>query len=1064
MTKKSFSIKTLLLSIILILSFVFLQNSWFFASIINHSSGDIVDASTDAISSQDVTSSLGLGNPSFNESSSSSSYPQTPKSWVVWDDTNKSEPNKKGIINLSNDVYALQYKNYGLENYTQPPLQGSGSEQSVLMINAGENSRNYGYKTESDITLASNSFYTISLYVYTNSSSTASVYLTGSDFDKLETAQITNINTYSTWQQVVFYIATGTNSSSSMGIQLFLGEKSSVGGSTGFVLFDNIKITRYSGDAFESVRGTGANSSYINLQPTYISSGNGYITNGDFSNKLTDWTYDSTASYIADFENQLYINGDYVKIGDNQRGDSAGVLLTAKDSYSAITSSEFSVERQGLYRITFWAKGEITSGSVNFVVSSEQPDTSLPEDDKKEKLTQTISTLATDASNFDNKWALYAFYIVGNPLFDANEVTLTLGIGSENASATGYIAIANIRSEKVTTEQKTLASSNNANSATLNLHKNASLNFANGAFNYVEITEIDSTAPLAPLNWTKQNENASGSGVVNIKSTNWTIDIDRPTNDDDYSNNVLMIRNDYISDKTGYQGYTSEGVSLTSNGYAEITVKAYTRSISDNGNAFITIKNDDDVILHQIKLKSTNSWQTYKIYLHNYLTAQTVHLSLSLGNENTATTGVAFFDDCIIDTSITEDTFNAVTTNNNTYSVDLTKNSLTANENGTPSFWTATNAGNTAEVSGGITHINSYGPGNPTAPATDINQVMYIQAFDPAYYYYQNKLDYTFSSGTYYKISVYVRTVDITPDVEGEYDASGNQIVHGAFISIDGIDKSFTGINTAPKNTTNAFDEKTNEWKEYIIYINPTSELQGAIKLGLGQSTMLTSGYAFFANLNVSSMTEDEYKSETSTLDTENLPSNILIATNTTEDEDEDSGKTYNQIDWFAIPTVIIAVAVIVAVVGFFIKNVYRSRPKKSTTVNTDYDRLQTLLKDVDRRERKTAIKHKIDLLHEELKQSQEFLKQETEELEKQTLAYNTAKEIAQDNPTVQLELPDVKQIEESIAIQQEKIEQIELDIRILEDERNRINERAKKDLERAQKKASKQDNIKKRK
>ena len=121
--------------------------------------------------------------------------------------------------------------------------------------------------------------------------------------------------------------------------------------------------------------------------------------------------------------------------------------------------------------------------------------------------------------------------------------------------------------------------------------------------------------------------------------------------------------------------------------------------------------------------------------------------------------------------------------------------------------------------------------------------------------------------------------------------------------------------------------------------------------------------------------------------------------------------------------------------------------PRKTDKINNNYDRLQTLLKDVDRRERKTAINHKIKLLHEELAQSKQFLQQESEELARQTEAYNTAKEIAQDNPTVELELPDVKQIQKSIEIQQDKIEQIELDIKILEDERDRINQQSKIDI-----------------
>ena len=406
----------------------------------------------------------------------------------------------------------------------------------------------------------------------------------------------------------------------------------------------------------------------------------------------------------------------------------------------------------------------------------------------------------------------------------------------------------------------------------------------------------------------------------------------------------------------------------------------------------------------------------------------------------------------------------------------MNTNSLTANTDGTPTYWTPTNSVETSEASSGIMDVRDYDDyflGRPLAPAEDQYDVMYIAATEPTYYYLSSNLTYNFTSGTYYKVSVQVRTVDITPDVDGEYDANGIEIVHGASISIDGIDSSFSGINTAKdieysSDTTIAqkFSDDKNGWKTYTIYINTTSDVEGTIRLGLGTSTMTTTGYAFFANLTVETLDEDAYNNETSQYDPEDLPNNILLATNTVTDEEDTTTGTYNPMDWFAIPTIIIAVAVIVAVVGFFIRKLYKSRPVKKAVINNDYDRLQTLLKDVDRRERKAAIKHKIDLLHEELKQSQEFLEQELAELEKQKGAFDTAKEIAQDNPKVELELPDVKQLEKEIKIQQAKIEQIELDIRILEDERDRIIAQAKREVEKAEQKQAKaeQKNIKKRK
>ncbi len=1075
MTKKSFSIKSFLLIVILALSFVFMQNAWFFAGIIGSGTqlrAD-VDTTTDAISSTDVTSNL--SNNTF--ANGNGSFPQTPTSWNVWDENTKIVPEKSGLIDLSDRAYANNYSAYGLTGFKKPVASNNGTENYVLMINSGNRGDtsvryNYGYANETDISLEANSFYSISTLVYTSydtnrdgtvaSSAYASVYLTGTDVEDLPESTITRINTQGGWQNVTFYIATGTDSNTSVGLELFLGEKSTLGGSAGYVLFDNITITRYSGDAFQNVLNASPYSSFVDLRPDYLASGDGFVTNGDFATNIdTGWTQEASSSgntqYVTDFNKQLEINDENVLIGNNQRGDNRGVVVSANSGYNAIKSDDIEIKQHGLYRITFWAKGNLESGNANFVVSGYLPEqTVLPDEENPEGVlqSQTISALATNAIALNNNWAMYAFYIEGNPLFDCT-INLTLGVGTESASATGYVAVAGVRSEKITTEQQTSATENNSNSATLSMNNFGALSFVNGAFNLVDINEENTTYPLTPKNWTQTNENASGSGVVNLLPETWNnsnLGIVRPAKDDgDFSDNVLMVRNDTAN----YQGYTSESVNLAADGYALITVDVFTRSISQNGYAYVTIKNANDVVIHQIKLRSTNSWQTYQIYIHNYYVAQDLTATLSLGDEAQTASGVAFFDNCIINTSITEETFNGIEAGNNTFVVDLATNSLTASDGITPTYWTGhIGADFDAEnIDSGLIDVRNYEQyfaGNPTAPTEDNNKVLFISASSPSYYYYSSNLTYTFTSGTYYKVSVLVRTINVPENIEGQYDDSGNPYLNGASISIDGIDSSFTGIRTSQsdKNKTleQMFDDTTNTWQEYIMYINTTSDVNGVIRLGLGTQTMPTTGYAFFANLSVTSMTEDEYNSETATLDPEDLPSNIVLATNTPTDE-EDTPTTYSPFDWFAIPTVIIAVAVIVAVVGYYIKRFYQNHPRKATvSVGSDYDRLQTLLKDVDRRERKTAIKHKIDLLHEELKQSQEFLQQEQAEFNKKMQAYNTAKEIAQDNPNVQLELPDEKQIQKSIKIQEDKIEQIETDIRILEDEYERINSQIKKD------------------
>ena len=75
-------------------------------------------------------------------------------------------------------------------------------------------------------------------------------------------------------------------------------------------------------------------------------------------------------------------------------------------------------------------------------------------------------------------------------------------------------------------------------------------------------------------------------------------------------------------------------------------------------------------------------WQIYKIYLHNYYLAQDLTAELSLGEEAQTAYGIAFFDNCTIDTSITEDVFNEITASDKIIKIDLETNSLmSADEN-----------------------------------------------------------------------------------------------------------------------------------------------------------------------------------------------------------------------------------------------------------------------------------------------------------------------------------------------------------------------------------------------
>ena len=1059
MTKISFSIKSLIFAIVIGISLLLCSNTWAFVKTTNNGS---TWADT-AINSQVIT---GFANGNFESYSGSSTEPMTPSSWSFAGQQSNNKDPKSGLITLNpNTLTTKQKESIGLKDYDTPPLiDSSKPNNKVLMINSNGNSLYYGYESNAAVELEANSYYKIDALVYVDNA-TASLYLTGDDFNDLNSSKIcvTSGNGQKAWHNVTFFVSTSSFKKSSVKIQLYIGQRAHISNSVarvsdGFVLFDDVQVTRLSGSEYVlNKASSNAINTEIDLSDTAIAAGDGFVQNGNFVNGSTNWTEDDNSlNGRVIFTNSLNItqtlNKETVTFGTRQSVDNNknAVILSVNNGYVSIKSADISIKQHQLYKISFWAKGKLTSGSANFVLGG-----NLPESIEETYQSVQITGLSTSTESINNNWGLYEFFVEGNPLSDAT-INLNLGLGTKDSSATGYVAITDIKSYLISSDEMTSNKSINSDAKTLSLYPSSTLSFANYAFNLVDLDSAGQvTYPLTPKNWTSQNSNNTKSGVVNIESSIWSSqanlsNIDRPYKTSNFSDNVLMLNTE-----NDYQSYKSDSQTLSSSGYALISFDANVKKIT-KGKAYVLVKNSDNIVLAQINLTSkTNNWENYKIYLHNYLKDQTITLTLGFGEQDSPAIGQVYFDNCKFDSSITEETFNGIVANEKTIVQDFNKDllSLTSTDNKEPLLWEFSIIEDNADatIKNGIINTDDFnnakiGGTNPGMPTDSTStKVLVINSSSPIYAQYSSKLKYTFSASTYYKISIYVKTSDLTVDEIPAYTEDGFTITRGASILLKNMDQQFTGINTK-----NSLDQ--NEWKNYIFYIYTTEDTESEILLGLGCENMPTAGFAYFADLSVSQLSEDEYKNEILLYDEENLPDNVLLATNTPEDGDDSHTTGFGSVDPFAISTIIIAAAVVVAIIGVLIRRFHHARPKKAAVVNNNYDRLQTLLKDVDRRERKTAINHKIQLLQEELEQSEKFLEQEKADLKAKTDSFNTAKEIAKDNPNVELDAPDVKQIIKNIDTQTAKIEQIENDIRILEEEKAKINKQAKKAIEKTDK------------
>ena len=1029
MTKKHFSINSIILAVLLGVSFLFLPCLTPISFSGQAATPVAWASSTSAI---DVTTSAGLSDPNFTNGSGTSNSPQTPSKWSVSDSSGVT-PEYTGIVNLSGSSISNSNtrKNYGFTKYNDEYLNTSffldpdGDDTKVLLINSPTDPTSYGYSSSS-FNLEANSYYEIKMYVYTYQNASASVYLIGNDFD--ESAKIINIKSTKNWQIVSFFIKTSNDSNPSAKLELFMGEKNKPG-CTGFVCFDNISIMQLSKSAYTETKQASTNYLEVDLTSslTPITEGNGYVKNGDFATDLTDW--ESSGVRFANFNESVLINGENVFIGTNQYGDNTGALLIANNSFASLKSSEFDVARMKTYRINFWAKHSITSGDAKFEIVGNQSEEAylVPEEQSA-----SITNLETGTA-INNEWTNYDLYITGDSRFDTTAY-IRFSLGSEEETATGYVAIAGIRSYEVTNSEKTKATSANSNNASLSMENSTSLTFANSTFNSVTIE--DDQLPT-PNDWTQLNSNNFESGVVNVKTEYWeNTSTTCPSKANNYSDNVLQIHN---SNDNSYQAYKSDSATVSADSCAKLTFDVRTQDV--NGAVWATLTDGNNNLIYKLDIDSSYRWTTYTVAIKNYNQDLELQLTLYLGNSSSPATGYAFFDNCTLNTSLTEDEFNGLTISENTKKIDLSTETITANDNGQPRYLTQTTDSGSPNV--GIVKAKDFNLGvsknTLDGPNDGNDEVLYIYSSTPTNTKLTTNFSYTFDTDNYYKVSVKVKTIGVQKSDEYRFGKNGEKVLYGATFRVEGIDKYFTGINT--RTSTNdlsisqQFAETSNEWVEYSIYINVEESKTGHIIFGLGNDEIKASGYVFFTDLNVKTLTEDEYKSQTSTYETE-VPFNVLLATSTEDDEDEDNTQTsFDSAAWFAIPTAIIAVAVIVAIVGYFIRRAKREKPVKEKIGEADYNRLSTLLKDVDKKERKTEIKHKITLLREELKQSEKYLAEETEELRKVRAGEVDTTDGKPINP---------KQLEKSIETQKAKISEIELDIKVLEAEYQKILDKQK--------------------
>ena len=154
------------------------------------------------------------------------------------------------------------------------------------------------------------------------------------------------------------------------------------------------------------------------------------------------------------------------------------------------------------------------------------------------------------------------------------------------------------------------------------------------------------------------------------------------------------------------------------------------------------------------------------------------------------------------------------------------------------------------------------------------------------------------TTGNYYKFTVYVKTM-FTSTSDEDY---------GAEFSLNGIEEKIDKI-VAP------------EWTKYTIYVNCTEDVSINLKFALKSADTNTAGIVFFDNFAYETVDADDFN--VTRLNFEDDKTYLFIGdTNADTDNNENSNNFNPTALWYAIPTALLAVALILALVVYLMKKV----------------------------------------------------------------------------------------------------------------------------------------------
>lgn len=922
-----------------------------------------------------------------------------------------------GIINVNSDSFAKS--TYYLDK--NPEKKSTTiDDDKILMINSknadGSQQTNQGYKSN-DISLDANSYYIVSILAKTINNARGSIYVTGlEDYKDENSAKFEKITTNDYWEEYKFYIA--TEQSKTVNLELWLGSNANENyQSSDAVFFDEVQINKISNDLFNET--TNAKQKVINYQNENIVA----ITNANFeTGDLTNWTKaelsDSLGGYgkvINISSNDVMLSYGLLPLGTDLTKNNTFGLVISNNNASAVgykLSSPVALGWGDYLKVSANVKvSENMSGNA-YVVIRENDDvrnfqTNLGIDNEEKLYNATTNKLSINSNSsdkFKNNYQTVTFYLKGHNFYNTSfSVEFWLGYNDEEnkETAVGYAVFDNLKIENISGEEYKSATTSTYVSKIEYKTTSEKESFTNGEFNSFSKNEKTLTYPYKAEDWNvvSSNEEQTVAGVININNDIYNNikpqigNIANPghkntgTND---TNNIMMLWNKSAQ----AQSIQSNSFTVSEEKYYNLNFNFKTLATTSNTNLVNVevLDNDNNVVFVEKNINSLDIWKNYSLLVRAEKASSSLSIRISLGFEENKASGYLFIDNVKLTEITALENYNEYVENNHVIDFTSGKFNLKSYEKNSHDYYTPLAYNGNAE-NGSVDHAIAgvidakenntveLNPNNTNA----LKNMLVIETFNHVTYSFTSKDTISLTADKYYQFDIDIKTILEDNNLEYEED------YYGAEFSLVNIENSCLKAIKA--------DDYTN----YTIFVKAVASKDTNLRFAMKTIDTDTAGFAFFDNYKMTEISESTYLSMQETYKED--ATKLFTETAKDEEDEEEKEETNNQFDFLLIPSIIIGLALVIAIVGSILKRVrFKKWTKKK---QAEYDRNKTLHRDVIRKEaeekrdeqvrkikeQKNALEEKIKELEDE---HQEKLKNNRRRVGHRTLDKQTEKEFKQ--------------------------------------------------------------------